>query len=1079
MTALEVATRPDGQYREESLTTVRAVLGYKKSWWIMWGCLFLACIGAAWFSCQYFLVAQPRSFAPDWRTARWVQAADGTAPVAYFRSAVTLGSIPEQASITLAANQTFRLYVNNTFIGSNEVDFLAGDTMRPCIYDITSALVVGPNLVTIRVANLDKHVPALRAALHFTNAAFGSDDDTGAQWQATANSRLVFPRLAIAAPTWDPADFGLHPWPTAQVLANGPASSPLPVDPALYQRPLPGQWITAGAQTQGYYVRQLYVTDSLASAWVRFAAAGPAKIFVNGNPVVYWDGTPASKVGHPLGNQYANVRSRGHARMVGIYDIAPYLHQGQNTLAVYVSAPDTITLLGHTGTSLSLEVMLNDENGKHDWNTSRSAWHVSASFAPGWQQGSAAALAWPAPVEVPRPLSYQAFYMADSGALLSDTPSLNDQQSLPLLLIVTVVLASVMAVLLVWLLMAFILGKYYYRSLHDGMAVVSLAFVPALALEVLLLALAREPRFLQPFPYNTFWGLVLITLVIVTCLLLWLQAFWRYRGLAGSPPASFTRTSQGLWLHLPAWFRQYWAVLLLVIVASVLVLPSLQYEPYWQDELASYFAAKYSVIRGFPQTVTGFIYPKAELFHYMLGMLMLVFGDQNGLPRVPSTVEYLATIPLLYFVGTRFFNRRVGWLAAAMLTLSPYALIWSVQERMYQQAQLCVLLMLFVFYIAVRKPQSPRWPYIAVGSLLLTYLSHEQTFITLPAIVLGVFWLSKNPKRILPNVFYQKHWWFAALIGVCVIVSQLLVVKFSHPPILGTDQSMRSEIQLHADGIKFYYEIFFAPKPSNPWITVNSLLALVGCIYAVRSHNRRLKYCALFLVVSTLALVFLFTMVAPRYVYPILPVYYLVGAYALLQMLQSIWRFAQAHRILVRREGELSTSSTRLVSPPLRWLALLSGVLICGSVLIAPLCPTSNNSLTISRLVGGSYHQQFLDYDVVGQYIKQHRRPGDIVISISPDLEMAYYIGYSDYYLSMNRALFLMERDNHAINSSTGALALFNQSDLDAVLSQHPRVWVVSDHGGYELSALRHFTLPQSFHIVCEGARTVLYLRGD
>jgi 4-amino-4-deoxy-L-arabinose transferase-like glycosyltransferase len=648
-----------------------------------------------------------------------------------------------------------------------------------------------------------------------------------------------------------------------------------------------------------------------------------------------------------------------------------------------------------------------------------------------------------------------------------------------MLMIVMVVLASVMAVLLVWLLMAFILGKHYYRSLRDGMVVMSLAFLPALALEVLLLALAREPHFLQPFPYNTFWGLVLIALVIVTCLLLWLQAFLPYRGLAGSPPASPTRTSQSSWLHLPVWFRRHWAILLLVIVAGVLVFPSLQYEPYWQDELATYYAAKYSIMRGFPQTIAGFIYPKAELFHYMLGLLMLVFGDQNGVPRVLSTVEYLATIPLLYFVGTRFFNRRVGWLAAAMLTLSPYALIWSVQERMYQQAQFGVLLMLFVFYIAVRKSQSLRWPYIAVGCLLLTYLSHEQTFITLPALLLGVFWLSKSPKRILPDVFYQKHWWFAALIGVCVIGSQLLIVKFSHPSFVGTDQSMRSEIQLHGDGIKFYYEIFFAPKPSNPWITVDSLLALVGCIYAVRSHNRRLKYCALFLVLSTLTLVFLFTMVAPRYVYPILPIYYLVGAYALLQLLQSIWRFAHSHRIIVRGAIELSTSSTRLVSPPLRWLALLSGVLICGSVLIAPLCPISNNSLTISRLVGGSYHQQFLDYDVVGQYIKQHRQPGDIVISISPDLETAYYVGYSDYYLSVNRALFLMERDNHVINTSTGALALFNQRDLDAVLSQHPRVWVVSDHGGYELSALRRFTLPKSFHIVCEGARTVLYLRGD
>jgi 4-amino-4-deoxy-L-arabinose transferase-like glycosyltransferase len=1074
MAVIDVTTHPDQQYVTEKRIPIRASsLGYKTSWWMMWGCLFCACIGAAWFSYQYFLVPQPRSFAPDWHMASWIQASDGAAPVAYFRSAITLGGVPDQARITLGASQTFRLYVNNTFIGSNEKDFLAGDTLRPYVYDVTSTLVVGPNLVTIRVANLDKHTPALRAALHITTATFASDDDTGSQWQATANSQLVFPRLAIAAPNWDPADFGLHPWPTPHILANGPVLSPLPIDPALYQRPLPSQWITAGAQTQGYYVRQLYVTGSLANAWIRFTAAGPAEIFVNGDPVVYWDGTPPGKDSHLLGLQYTNVHSRRHSSMVGVYDIAPYLHTGQNTLAVYVSAPDNVTLLGSTGTSLSLEVMLRDKGGNDTWSTSRYDWHVSASFAPGWQQGGNAALAWPAPVQVPRPLSYKGFYMPDSEALLSSISSLRNLQSLPVLVTVTVVLASVIAVLLVWLLMAFILGKRYYGSLRNAMPVMSLAFVPALALEVLLLVLGREPLFLQPFPYNTFWGLVLIMLVIVTYLLLWLQAFLRQRSLADSSPASPTRASQG------SWFRRHWTVLPLVIVASVLVFPSLQYEPYWQDELATYFAAKGSIAHGFPQMITGFIYPKAELFHYMLGMVMVIFGDQNGIPRLLTTIEYLVTIPLLYAIGTRFFNRRVGWLAAAMLTLSPYAMIWSVQERMYQQAQLCVLVMLFVFYIAVRKPNSLRWPYIAVGCLLLTYLSHEEIFITLPAVVLGVFWLSKSPKRVLPDVFYQKHWWFAALIGVCVIGSQLLIVKFSHPPFLGTDQSMRSEVQLHEDGTVFYYQVLFAPNPSRPWITLNSLLAFVGCIYAVRSHNKRLKYCAMFLVLSTLTLVFVFTMRAERYFYPIMPVYYLVGAYALLHILQSIWRFAHSHKILIRRDVELSTSATRLASSPLRWLALLSGVLICGSVLIAPLCPISNNSVTLSHSLGGSYHQQFLDYDVVAQYIKQHKQPGDIVISITPDLEMSYYLGYSDYYLSVNRALFLMERNNHLINTSSGATALLNQRDLDAVLSLHPRVWLVSDHAGYELSAFRRFTVPNSFHVVCEGARTVLYLRGD
>jgi hypothetical protein len=218
---------------------------------------------------------------------------------------------------------------------------------------------------------------------------------------------------------------------------------------------------------------------------------------------------------------------------------------------------------------------------------------------------------------------------------------------------------------------------------------------------------------------------------------------------------------------------------------------------------------------------------------------------------------------------------------------------------------------------------------------------------------------------------------------------------------------------------------------------------------------------------------------ADRYLYPILPVYYLVGAYALVRILQSIWRFTCSHMIFVRRESEVSIPATRLVARAGRWLAVLSGLLVCGAVIFAPIFPTSNNSLTISRLTGGAYYRHFADYDVIGQYIKQHEQPGDIIISISPDIEMYYYVGHSDYYLSMDRALFLMEQNNHLVNTATGAIALLNQQDFNAVLAAHPRVWLVSDHAGYEISALRRFTLPNSFHIVCEGARTALYLRGD
>jgi len=81
-----------------------------------WVCLLLACVGTAWFSLQYFLVPQPKDFAPHWGTARWVQAADGNTPVAYFRNGFNLNTVPDGAFVTAAANQIFYLYVMRSSI---------------------------------------------------------------------------------------------------------------------------------------------------------------------------------------------------------------------------------------------------------------------------------------------------------------------------------------------------------------------------------------------------------------------------------------------------------------------------------------------------------------------------------------------------------------------------------------------------------------------------------------------------------------------------------------------------------------------------------------------------------------------------------------------------------------------------------------------------------------------------------------------------------------------------------------------------------------------------------------------------
>ena len=157
----------------------------------------------------------------------------------------------------------------------------------------------------------------------------------------------------------------------------------------------------------------------------------------------------------------------------------------------------------------------------------------------------------------------------------------------------------------------------------------------------------------------------------------------------------------------------------------------------------------------------------------------------------------------------------------------------------------------------------------------------------------------------------------------------------------------------------------------------------------------------------------------------------------------------------------------------------ISLAMLCAAILLEPVVPLSNYSLFVSRLAGFSYHRHYPDYDVAGAYIKQHWHRGDTVVSVVPDFCTYYYAGHVDYFFSIDRALFLLEHNGHIIDTSIGAIALFNQSDFRTVLAEHRRVWIVSDNGTYQAQIARRIAFPPDFHIVFEGYGTAIYFRDD
>ncbi len=1068
----------------------------------LWLCLLLTCIGTSWFACQYFLVPQARSYTPDWQDAQWIQATDTantSSPVTYFRYTTDVTAIPDDAFITITANQVFQLYVNGNYIANNTKNFVRGDVLATYMFDIDSLLTVGSNSIGIRIVNVDQNIPQMRANIGTTWGQQTRYYGSSSSWQATGQTALAHPRNAPTPNTWSTSGFDASQWQPAGIVKQPMRAAPLAVNPLVYEQPLPAHWISTDAGREGYFVRHMVLPVGTHEALLRLVATGSTDIFINGRLYMRWNGqvdVPLETI-NALLDDSREVAPYRNGLLLGVYDISPYVHAGSNTIAIHVLSPGTSTAkvgLETLKSALRVDMIVGAAGAYTNPFASDAGWHASSQPVANWTREQSAAFQWAAPDPVGRPGASQAYYLPDS-----NTP--RSVQIIPPDLLTETILYSMLAVLICWLSMARLIMRHFSISFREALESACLIFLPALALEALLISLSREPLLTRPFPYTGFWASVLVAVVALSALGLWLYLYKRnawlsldveeeasdFASLQAELTAGIQDTAGDTRQERPvSWLRRNWGLLLILLLAIPMACYNLAYEPFWQDELSSYYAARSIMLHGFPAFPSGYLYPKGELFSAILALVMSLFGTTGAIvPRTISVVWYLLSIPLLYFCGQKLFNRRVAWLAAAMLALSPYALLWARQTRMYEQAQLSALLVFFLFYQALQMWNQKRPVYLAVLSLLLAYFSHEENFIILPAVLVCVLLGSREGPYGLPAILHKKHWWSAALVAVTLITSQLLMVFWVNPQIFATDQSRRPQIQISLDNVPYYFHLLFQggnPITDNvvpwlltqPWITVNSLLALLGCLLAWARKDRRARYCALFLLVSSCTLIFAFTMQADRYYYPLLPIYYLMGAYAFWRVLEATWRFVRLH--LALPAGRPHPELTLALYIVMRGIATL----LCISVLILPMLPISNYNLFVSRVLSLPYRHHFADYDDVSQYMQGHLRKGDVVITVAPAVSVLYYVGQVDYYFSIDRSLFLFERNGKLIETTSGASPMLNQSEFQNVLSAHDRIWLITDNGGYQGGVTKNsrFTFPPSdFRRVYEGYGSAIYFR--
>lgn len=153
--------------------------------------------------------------------------------------------------------------------------------------------------------------------------------------------------------------------------------------------------------------------------------------------------------------------------------------------------------------------------------------------------------------------------------------------------------------------------------------------------------------------------------------------------------------------------RRPWALLALAtLIALALRLFRLDRQPLWIDEIASLGNARAFATGGLEGIAQ--IDQVAPLHSIILWLATTLGGDGEVSLRLPSAIAGVAIVPLVYLLTLRLL--RSPWtagIAAMLVAISPFAIWYAQEARMYVFVMLCTLIVAMLSWPLRRRPL--RW----------------------------------------------------------------------------------------------------------------------------------------------------------------------------------------------------------------------------------------------------------------------------------------------------------------------------------------------------------------------------------
>lgn len=239
-------------------------------------------------------------------------------------------------------------------------------------------------------------------------------------------------------------------------------------------------------------------------------------------------------------------------------------------------------------------------------------------------------------------------------------------------------------------------------------------------------------------------------------------------------PAASERSAvtSGTWL--PHERSHAVALFCILLVGLILRLAHMRNEDAWFDEVSTLMHLSEPTLSGFLAKVQLSNAPLQPLYPTLEYSWSRLIGASDISLRFLSLIPAMVTVYLAYLFGTILESKRVGLLAAFLLSVSPTHIYYSEEIRMYAQV-LCLMVFSLVCLVRIARSGGRLWWVLHFLTTVLIVWTHMLGAIILPIEALYLAWILR---RRGARVF--MFWSVLQVVAVATLFPWFLTIEYDN-----------------------------------------------------------------------------------------------------------------------------------------------------------------------------------------------------------------------------------------------------------------------------------------------------------